>query len=410
MNYPRILIISPDSLSSPNGTGLTLASLFAGWPPERLAIFFYCGEPPPQSVCANGWQLHSNNIVARFATKIARYLLRNLGDGVVAGLDTKKSSGAWQVHIGTTFQVIANLVTPGLNHQELKRIRQFKPDVIYSLLWSFSGMKVTEQATQQSGAPLAPHFMDDWPATAYKQAMFGPLWRMFLRKQLLRGLKQAPIGLAICEDMETEFRHRYNLPFVSFMRCVDETSRSGIPRTNPGAPLRLIYTGGLHLGRDQVLELVASATDKMTLAGTKCSLTIHSPRSQEHEKYAHVFDTFSSVRMGNVLPADLVDEALVHADVAVHVESFDPRATAYTRLSLSTKFPSYIAAGLPILAVGPENIASIRYVSQYDLGLVVTRPDPEEVLHCLAKLQDINNRRRFAYNSTLKEIANSRID
>ena len=134
----------------------------------------------------------------------------------------------------------------------------------------------------------------------------------------------------------------------------------------------------------------------MSAGGTEGVLTVHSPRDQEHAKFLRVLGKYDRVRWGEVLPADLVDETLTRADVAVHVESFDPRAVAYTRLSLSTKIPSYLAAGRPILAVGPPGIASIRYVERHGIGLTVTRPDVGEIASSLQRLADTDLRRELA--------------
>ena len=55
---------------------------------------------------------------------------------------------------------------------------------------------------------------------------------------------------------------------------------------------------------------------------------------------------------------------LQSADIAVHVESFDEKMIRRTWVSISTKIADYLGAGKCILAIGPEEIASIAHIKE----------------------------------------------
>jgi len=59
-------------------------------------------------------------------------------------------------------------------------------------------------------------------------------------------------------------------------------------------------------------------------------------------------------------------------DVLVHVESFFEEDSARTRLSISTKIPQYMASGKAILAYGPSDLTSLRYINRNRAGVVFT--------------------------------------
>ena len=73
------------------------------------------------------------------------------------------------------------------------------------------------------------------------------------------------------------------------------------------------------------------------------------------------------------LPAEELRAKMREYDVLVHAEAFDAKSAHATRLSVSTKIPEYLASGVPVLAVGPEQAASIRYIRDARAGAVVTR-------------------------------------
>ena len=60
-----------------------------------------------------------------------------------------------------------------------------------------------------------------------------------------------------------------------------------------------------------------------------------------------------------------VEKPKQKADILLHVESFDKKAIASTKYSFSTKIPEYLSAGKCVFAVGPSNVASIKYLSQF---------------------------------------------
>jgi hypothetical protein len=388
--YPRVMIVSPDAMGSPNGTGVMLSSLFVGWPPDRLANLYYCGSPPPVDQCGSAWQLHPHNLCGRMCSRLERELFRTAGNDTVPGLTNENGTGAGRgtLSLGLMFRALSDLSNGRLPKAALDWARAFKPDLIYSLLWSLKGLAATESLALSTGVRVVPHFMDDWPTTAYREALGSLVWRSMMRRRLRTVLRRAPLGLAICADMAAEFSSRYGLPFEPFMRCVEKGEVQARQARNPSEAVRLIYTGGFHLGRTATLTLVANAAGHLRAAGISAVLTLHSPRAADRNTFEKYFARLPAAQWGGSLSPEEATKALSRADIGIHAESFDPRAVAYTRYSMSTKFPSYCAAGLPILAVGPEEISSVRYINSHGLGMVVGREDVSEIADCLGRLAD----------------------
>jgi hypothetical protein len=76
----------------------------------------------------------------------------------------------------------------------------------------------------------------------------------------------------------------------------------------------------------------------------------------------------------------------LESNVLVHAESFDESTRLYTRLSLSTKIPQYLMAGRCVLAYGPAELASIRYVVETGAGLAVSTENVDKLAGELEKL------------------------
>ena len=106
----------------------------------------------------------------------------------------------------------------------------------------------------------------------------------------------------------------------------------------------------------------------------------------------------NSMEFKGPLTSSEVQSVISESDILVHVESMDKVNRCLTRLSMSTKIPQYLSSGKCILAVGPEEVSSIRYLEEHKAGMVIT--DLQILKQELSKLiADYELRRRYAINA-----------
>ena len=67
------------------------------------------------------------------------------------------------------------------------------------------------------------------------------------------------------------------------------------------------------------------------------------------------------------------------ADILLHVESNDLQYRSLTRLSVSTKIPEYLISGRLLLAFGPAEVASIKLLSDHNVGCVIDADQSDEM-------------------------------
>ena len=184
--------------------------------------------------------------------------------------------------------------------------------------------------------------------------------------------------------MASEFRGRYGIPFEPMMKSIPDNVFKFQEPIDANNSRVLTYIGGLHLNRWKSLLKIASSI------GPDCELRIFSPETDIVE-FADVFRAYPNIRMGS-LSLEAVFPEMRRAGILVHVESFDAEAAAYTRLSVSTKIPQYMAARKPILAYGPESLASLRLIRRSGCGIAVNDRHPEDLLEAIRGLLDDHKR------------------
>ena len=145
-----------------------------------------------------------------------------------------------------------------------------------------------------------------------------------------------------------------------------------------------MYVGGLHLGCWESLKEIASALPGLLPDRLGVHVVIYAPQP-DLEGYGAVLTGTPALKVVGSLRAEEVPRVLSDADVLVHVESFDPAARRYTRLSVSTKIPQYMAAGRAILGYGPGESALCQYIVSTGSGRVVGERDPACCAGCSSR-------------------------
>jgi glycosyltransferase involved in cell wall biosynthesis len=401
---PRVLVIAADPFGGTTGTGVTLSNLFHGWPKDRLAQVYATEMKPTTTTCDQYYRYAPSNApvdyyVRRLLSKGNRRIFTEASG--IAGVPAVGSRGSWSAVAHRQMRAIADLSPARLPQTLMTWVYEFDPDLVYSLLGSVRTMRMACKVARLCGKPLVPHFMDDWPTTLYASGELAGYARRTVTSSLREVVRQSPQGICISGLMAEEYMLRYEMPFVDFANCVDKANFHDPASTQvePSNSVDLVYVGGLHLGRWELLKDVAAAAQRASVGGLEARLTVHAPDAHLRQ-YGHALSGLPFLRLGKSLAKNEVSSVLHGAAVLVHVESYDEDIRQYTRLSLSTKIPQYMAAGKPILGYGPAELASMRHIAAAGAGSIVGTQDSQLLTkHVTDLCRDTELRRRLGANS-----------
>jgi glycosyltransferase involved in cell wall biosynthesis len=280
-----------------------------------------------------------------------------------------------------------------------KGIVQFRPDVVYTLLGGIQICALAVHCARLCKVGIVPHFMDDWVSTKYAGRPDLCIQRCHLLRSLRKVMEIAPLGMAISDLMAAEYSASYGIPFCSFMNCTDvPPEREPAPPSDSKTEVRLVYVGGLHLGRWRALKEMGAALAAVNAEGHAGRVFVYGP-AQDLAKYGRRL-AGPGIEVAGSLGQNEVAGVLARAHVLVHVESFGRADRRSTRLSMSTKIPQYAAAGRPLLCYGPGEVASLRFIAENECGLVIGSQERSELIQALRRmLQDAELRNRLGRNA-----------
>lgn len=348
--YPQLLVVSTTRINRQTATGSAMRNFFFGWPIDRIAQLHCEPGDVDTEVCKRYFSLSDADVAA---------------DG-------------------------------GLSDSLVEWLNDFGPDVIYfrtidkPVYFQRLGVLVADA----TGARLVTHTMDDWVGRLEAAAIGDD--GLAAAKQgaaaLAEAINTADHNLTISDPMATAMTKAYGGRFTTFHNAIDLNEWSGVSRrrsVDDDGVFRVRYTGSL--AADMCLSSAIDlcyVVDMLRLEGRNICLEMTGGIWWERAFNEHIRDNYpSSSHLGMLDRADYL-QFLADADLAILPINFDGHSLSYVQYSMSNKGPEYMAAGVPVLAYGPEASATIDYASRAGWATCVLHPSPDEAGRVLRRLMD----------------------
>lgn len=400
-NLPKILIIGGYTFEGTGATSITIKNIFSAWNLEKLAFVYVTNKSD---------NIDSKKNIFTVAKKIVNIKINRQNKSFINEILSTKSEVMGVMHTTAsndkkkkflnffhTIMVAYYALIPYKYSNKLdKFIREFKPDSIYTPLDRVEVMFLAYKISMKYNIPIYPHFTDDWINTMYEKNFFLIIPCIVKKYYLKKILDRTEKAFSISEKMAYEYSNQYKMPFFPLMNCIDDSE----PSVESGldvSTLRFCYSGGLHLNRWKSLKFLCKGLEYLESDKT-IEFNIFTNES-DWQLYEDKFIDFPFVHyMGFISQSEMLHE-LTKQTVLVHVESFDKKISAYTRLSISTKIPEYLSMKKPILAIGPSDIASIEYLNTNQGAFVVDRQDEELLKNVITKIMNLELREEVSMNA-----------
>ncbi|MDQ0155367.1 hypothetical protein [Robertmurraya andreesenii] len=400
--YPRVLVISHNAFSSTLNNGKTFSSIFSSWPKEKIAQLYFQNEIPNFSVCHNFFKITDVSIL--------RSKKENIGERV-KGNNIKIHSHEQSRTIlfikqnkWSAFNFLRDVLWSSnkWNNQKLQDwLDEYAPEVIFFVGGeSTFSYKIANQIASKFSIPIYLYYTDDYLTPAYSLDLFQWINWIRLKRVLKKTLRNVNKVFVIGDDMGKEYANKLRKPCITIMNAIDieRFLSARVPTSaeeNNHSNIKMAYFGGMHLNRWKSLKAIGSACAYISEAeGINISLSIYSNQLPDKKIFTSLNNGTSLKYMGSVTENEIIDEMQKY-DVLVHVESFDRKMKQKTRLSISTKIPEYLASGKTILAMGPSDISSIKYLKKLDLPYVITSQKKENITDILLKMSSELDNSRF---------------
>ncbi len=372
MYNKKILVISSNPMSNIFNNGKTLVAFFDNYPKENLAQLYFSAAVPDSDVCSTYFRISDMDML--------NYRLKrknNCGQEVeaVKKIPTKtKDEGTIQNIKKNNFTRLAREFLWGgnWNTEELFGwLDEFSPELVFFLAGDvIYSHRICRDILNRYNIKMAMYITDDYILPRYNFDIIGHIRRTLIKKWMRTSIQRAEILFTISEPMKECYRKifgkdSYVAANMYEPLCLDDKAEER------NKNYVITYAGGLHYNRDKIILKLAQIIEIINKKNInkKIVLKIYSGSKISKKMMEELKKNEYLFWEGLVGPTEL-EQCLRCSDYLLHVESFDKKNIRDTKLSLSTKIPEYMSYHKPIIAIGPAEVASIKYLK--DCALCIT--------------------------------------
>ena len=410
MKDKKVLIISNNSFSKTSNNGKTYEAIFSKFRKDNLAqLFFSENEDPDMEYCERYFKVTDQDVLKN----LIKFTKSN-GNPVIYIKENKnvdsitvnqsllfnffKKRADMLIYLRDVLWSFNSWKTPQLK----KWLRDFNPDLIFFVAGPMTfPHKITKWIAEFLDIPIVLYFTDDYVIYPKSRNLMDTLVKYRANKIYKKTIKLSISRFTIGELMSYEYEKYFGTQFNSIMNSIEIKSNSQVIELRANENYLISYFGGLHLNRWKMISRLSK------IAGDDFTFNVYS-MEQPTEEVLIEFKNCNVNFCGGLVGLEL-EKKILESDVLLHVESDNEYYRSLTKLSVSTKIPEYLISGRMILGFGPEELASMRVLSDNNLGLVISSDlNDDMILEQINILRDISLRNEFGLRA--QEYARDKFD
>ncbi len=379
----RLLVLSVSAWSSKVGLN-TWPVFLEGHDPNAVANICIREEMPDSDVCNNYFVISESKV-------IKSVLNRRIKTG--SRVEPRESDMERQYHLAAHNRryfamkkrgrpVIALLAREMLwklgkwKTKELEEfVKNFNPDVIlYSMDGYIHFNRICAYVKKISSAKSIGFFADD--NFTYKQSkrFRDNFFRFFQRQSLKRLVHKCDAFFAITNTTKKEADNFFKIDCQVLSKPLNRIPI--VQNKELSAPLRILYTGNLLVGRERSLIKIINSLKHINIDKTHFVVDVYTPTQLLEKEKKQIECDFCSIH--SPISQSEVFHLQSEADVLLFLEDIDGVNAKTARLSFSTKITDYLSSGKCIFAVGCMDTAPMQYFLENDSAIIAT--DEEQMV------------------------------
>lgn len=399
----HILIISMNALSETKNNGKTIETFFNLYPKKLLSHIYFILEDEDLNFCNSSLRFcifDAYDNLFRFKKKKYGIILNSENNHtdnfspskyfkfVIKKFEKTKLKSKNMISTNDDYSKIrAYLISEIVwfsSKWYYEQIKEFvevnKPEVIFYQANKYSFLhRIVLRISQEYNLPIIVQCTDDYTIPHIKESKLNRLLTKNYLRDFKKLMKTASVLLAISDLMAEEYSEKYFYGKAYVMSNFIERHNEDVDYIKK-RKRRILYAGNLGLNRWKVICSVGKSLDYLNnnFENYDYELSVYSGDSLDKDMTKN-FSHIKSLKYYGFVDTQTLNQKVLECDYLLHCESFDNTNRRVTRLSISTKIGEYICSNRCILAVGPQDIASMKYLAENKLAKVINKDDVETI-------------------------------
>lgn len=375
----KILIISHNVFSDTGNMGKTLASYFKGFESDDLAQFYIHSEIPTLDICKKYYRVTDKEmIMSIFGRKNGKIFAEEDIEknrqvpGTATGLYEKLYQKARK---RTPLIYMMRNLWWKLGHWNNRQFKtwldEVNPDCLFFASGDYAFMyDIALKIAKSRNIPLYVSCVDDYYFNNRNRDKFlGKFQHHLFMKQVKKCISYSSGLFCICDAMSRDYAENFGKKCVTI-----HTAASFEKSLYNGEGNQISYIGNLGYHRDRQLVDIGRMLKKLDLQIDH--IDVYS--METNAEMLKCLTPENGIVFHGGVSADEVKNIMARSLALIHTEAFDESTRNLVKYSVSTKIADSLMSGTCLFAYGPEEIASMNYLSENEAALCVTAPEELE--------------------------------
>lgn len=374
----KVLIFTRSEWSDENSIGNTMSNLFGDFNKNDLANIYVRDNKPNNKVCNDYYSISDLQILKSLIKinfipgKHFKYNSSHIPEINKTMNVEKKLYNFFRNKNKFLPLILQNLMwktNKWQNNNLDEFLDEFKPDIIFST--SFHTVythKILWYIKKRTNAKIVLFHGDDY-LKLNDSNIKTKILNNNRKKAIIKSINLATLNYCITEEQQIEYQNALGKSMKLLYKGGDFNKLPLYNIKENGR--RIVYIGSLQYGRWKTISKLAKSIQEVNKKrDIKFTLDIYSQYNLD-ENILKKIEIEGISKFRGEIPNNRVLEEMKNSDIVLHVESFDEQEKSLTRLSFSTKIVDCLSSGRTLLAIGDENLASIKYLLKNDAAIVV---------------------------------------
>ncbi len=372
----KVLILSHNPMSIQTSIGKTLVSLFSAFKKEELCQIYVSASKPERDLCSSCFRVTDKSALKGIFTRQVKGGVVEADEKAPVSQDTARKAMSSANRNKPYIELLRDAVwmlAPWYNKALRQWVRQQQPTCIFVAVGSSKFLyNMALKISKDFSIPVYTYVCDDFYTMKAPESLMGHLWSFLLRRKTRQLLRHSKGVISICPEMSEIYQKEFGCPATTVMTGTN-FSLAKAPKVSASATT-LRYFGKVSLNRYRSLADIAEVIDNInSQQGTDYTLEIYCGAASPTEEKA--LQKYKCIRMYDFISGKQFEETFFSSDALVHIEAFDEKSIERVRHSVSTKIADSMACGIPLLAYGPKEIASIGHLLRNKCAFTATDKD-----------------------------------
>lgn len=381
----RILVISAEVWRDDKNGGNVLSNIFGNTGYEFAQIYCNPGNPS-NHLCKRYYQMTDSMMINAIlhkgkVGKVINYAEYPCDEKEVieeqAEQENRSFYDFFRRYRMESFYVIRSMIwkVASWDTPELRQfIVEFKPDLIFAPCYASHEMLAIDRlAKELTGVPVISYISDD--NYGLRQFRLSPVYwlnRFVLRRNMRKTFKIYDLVYTMTEEQKYEYEKALGCKMKILRKSGDFTK---VPeKKSVNKPIRMIYAGGIYVGRWKTLAKIAEAIRDVNKDGVKIVLDIYTGNTLTEKQKLLLHDGTNTI-IHKSISLDELKQRYAESDIALHVESFELKYKLLSRISFSTKIIDCLSSGCATMAICWNQHSGYIYLKKHDIAICVDSVD-----------------------------------